>query len=428
MILCVMRHVMKLSFILLFAVNFLAAHKFGHSIERSIRLDLLQSSNTPESSGCTRRIASQNIDFQVCLNNGEFPAGFSVFWNVNEADRTLEMMYEVADLNRWAALGFSSSTGDFPMVGSNVVFGCSNFATDFASADYFLGQKSPIRVVNDKNLQLSRWVQDISGGICRVMFTRPFAPPTLDMAQHIVLGKPITVVVARGSNKDLGFHGATTSERSFRTVDFSSGALSGPGQDPRVIHGYLMAFGWGIIIGTGIFSAHHKWIFDGRQVFGLDIWFHLHRGLNSTGLLLMTIGFIFILAKLESYNNQRHLVIGCLVYSLGWIQPIIAYFRPHAAPKGQPLPTRRRYWNWLHWWIGRTAYILALVNINFGLKAIGASQRAFDLYYAWIGVVGGVYVLLDIFKYFRKPNPGETRKHRQIEMEDNRASSVAVRS
>eukprot|EP01083_Nonionella_stella_P116398 345842_1 len=279
---------------------FKQANCFRMSQRESI--ELLQSSTT---TSCYREFGIQNISFKVCKNNGEFPLGFSVFWNFNEISETLQILFEVTSTSRWAALGFSSSFGSTPMVGSDVVFGCSGFATSAADSDYFLGGKTTSAVVNAGNLQLTQWVQELSGSVCKVIFTRPFAPTTVNAAQQVAVNKTLRVVVARGTGAGLAYHGF--SNRDWVDIDFSEGSISDSSEfNPRIIHGYLMVTGFGILIGLGIFSAHHKRLFGEHKLFGKHIWFWLHTGLNMSGLIIATSGFIFILVELDSYNEPRH--------------------------------------------------------------------------------------------------------------------------
>eukprot|EP01083_Nonionella_stella_P080618 221626_1 len=268
---------------------FKQANCFRMSQRESI--ELLQSSTT---TSCYREFGIQNISFKVCKNNGEFPLGFSVFWNFNEISETLQILFEVTSTSRWAALGFSSSFGSTPMVGSDVVFGCSGFATSAADSDYFLGGKTTSAVVNAGNLQLTQWVQELSGSVCKVIFTRPFAPTTVNAAQQVAVNKTLRVVVARGTGAGLAYHGF--SNRDWVDIDFSEGSITDSSEfNPRIIHGYLMVTGFGILIGLGIFSAHHKRLFGEHKFWETylvlasywtkydwpnycDQWFYFHSG------------------------------------------------------------------------------------------------------------------------------------------------------
>lgn len=115
--------------------------------------------STGGATSCNQTFDGSNMAFDVCKDNDEFPAGFSVYWTIDENPGTLRVLFEVVvnDSNKWAALGFSSASSNEskPMIGSNVVFGCGNIASNAADSDYYLGGKSQESATNEGNLKLS---------------------------------------------------------------------------------------------------------------------------------------------------------------------------------------------------------------------------------------------------------------------------------
>lgn len=70
---------------------------------------------------------------------------------------------------------------------------------------------------------------------------------------------------------------------------------------------------------------------------------------------LTTAGFILIFVELKAWtaDTNPHAYLGVATNILCFIQPIGAYFRPH------PGTSKRPIFNWLHWFIGNAAHILA---------------------------------------------------------------------
>eukprot|EP01083_Nonionella_stella_P257997 882454_1 len=169
------------------------------------------------SSSCTYTINSRAITFQQCNQTLGGSLNFNTFWNYFSGNSTLQVLFEVSDDSKFAAFGFSSSGS---MIGSNVVFGCSDFASSKETADYFLGAKLASMVTNQQNLMLSEWEEERTGGKCAVLFTRPFEPAGLPANQFILSSGTNSLVLARGQSRSKAYHGGTRTSASvaFPTV------------------------------------------------------------------------------------------------------------------------------------------------------------------------------------------------------------------
>lgn len=335
--------------------------------------------------------------FQFCLTD---VLDFEIYWNVLDADSALEIAFDVPD-NGWHSLGFSSEAPDAgPMPGSNVVFGCASFVdtSSPASVDYFLGARAAAEVNIGGNQALLSHTEARTNGRCSVRFTRLIAPENLDENQHLVDGLR-TVVIANGDD-NLGFH----SDRIAFQVNFAQGSATEAVQfDPvRVAHGAMMAIAFGLCFPLGILSAHHKKaIYKGRQLGSLKLWFQVHRSLMPLGALLSTVSFTLILIQeREFFAETAHLVLGCVVMSLIWIQFSFVRLRPKGAKPGEALSTERRRWNLAHWWNGRTAATLAFVNTVFGFFILNPPVAYFALFLVVAGLIFITYLVLDVASCF----------------------------
>ena len=61
--------------------------------------------------------------------------------------------------------------------------------------------------------------------------------------------------------------------------------------------------------------------------------------------------------------------IGFATILCACIQPVMAYFRPH------PDTSKRWVFNWLHWFVGNSAYVLAICSIFLAVELPSAELK-----------------------------------------------------
>eukprot|EP01135_Chromosphaera_perkinsii_P007995 Nk52_evm67s1073 gene=Nk52_evmTU67s1073 len=153
-----------------------------------------------------------------------------------------------------------------------------------------------------------------------------------------------------------------------------------------MLHGLFMAISWGMLLPVGVVIARY---FKHKD----PLWFQLHRIIQLSGVLLFILGLVFgILARASggSHFQFAHGIIGIIVILLGIAQPIGAFFRPHKdAPK-------RWIFNLLHWWGGRIALALGVVNISLGFFMIIAPEGAWIAWYVYLGIFIVVVIVFEI--------------------------------
>lgn len=150
-------------------------------------------------------------------------------------------------------------------------------------------------------------------------------------------------------------------------------------------HGSIMMFSWGLLLPSGVITAR---LFKHRPN---ALWFRSHRIMQCLGLCFAIAGWSIALARFDALEVGKgtsftHGVCGMIVMTLGLLQPINAYFRPHNPEPGQELPFIRRAWEWLHKGSGYTAVLLAIVTISLGTTRVPkkAQQQAFQAVYGCI--------------------------------------------
>ena len=78
----------------------------------------------------------------------------------------------------------------------------------------------------------------------------------------------------------------------------------------------------------------------------------------SLAWVLTLVAVVLIFVEIRGWSSvptdrNPHALIGIIVFILAFIQPIMAYFRPH------PGTPKRFIFNWAHWLVGNSAHILA---------------------------------------------------------------------
>ncbi|XP_052778173.1 putative ferric-chelate reductase 1 [Mya arenaria] len=164
--------------------------------------------------------------------------------------------------------------------------------------------------------------------------------------------------------------------------------------DPLVkAHGCVMIFAWVMFTSIGILAArYYKSAWSDKTFFGLKIWFQVHRACMVVALVLNSIGFILIFVAIKGYSTilgetylKSHPVLGIIVTGLCLTNPIMAFFRPGGDSD------KRWIFNWAHWGVGMTAYILSAVTICFGFKLPKARTPSYAIY---IMIVYVIYVII----------------------------------
>ncbi|XP_075215602.1 putative ferric-chelate reductase 1 homolog [Lycorma delicatula] len=127
------------------------------------------------------------------------------------------------------------------------------------------------------------------------------------------------------------------------------------------LHGAFMIAAWIGFASLGIVLARYfKQTWVGVSHCGKDVWFAWHRFFMILTWLLTIAGFVLIFVEIGEWvqgSSQTHAILGVVASVLCFIQPFMAAFRPHPGGRRRPL------FNWLHWLVGNTAHIFAIVAI-----------------------------------------------------------------
>ena len=98
-----------------------------------------------------------------------------------------------------------------------------------------------------------------------------------------------------------------------------------------------MIFAWLASAACGMLMArYYKQTWQSIRPMGKDFWFRLHQFFMGLAVLLTLTAFIVILVALkvepfesDAIKKNPHAAVGIVCIICAFIQPIMAYFRPH---------------------------------------------------------------------------------------------------
>lgn len=315
---------------------------------------------------------------------------------------------------QWAGLGFS---GPGAMPGSTAVIATLGVTGAPEIQQYYLKDRDPSQVFQDNT---------------RLTFT---APPeasydgttnTVYVALQVNFATskaiPNFLLYAYGpasaDGSTISYHRASYIEK-LKNSQFPVGAVGESAAsklDKKVkAHGALMVFGWGVLLPIGAMVARYARGFD-------PAWFYLHATFQS-------VGFIFIIAGVATGVNLAkeidvpgltgHKGLGIFLFILAILQVLAVVLRPKKDANV------RKYWNWYHWWVGRLALFLAVINIFVGL---GLGKEGKKLKVSYIVLLAFELIAFAIFesiywiRWNRDPGTGNrwnrSTTEREFQMSD----------
>lgn len=121
-------------------------------------------------------------------------------------------------------------------------------------------------------------------------------------------------------------------------------------------HGFLMWLSFSVLFPLGVMGVRYS-----RICKKLEYWFQYHWLLQSTGVLLSTVGLSIALRRFENCKDTTHGTIGVALAFIVLIQPVFAVFRPALGAQLRP------FWAFSHWFLGTVTVVLGWVNIFQGL-------------------------------------------------------------
>ncbi|OVA11332.1 Cytochrome b561 [Macleaya cordata] len=183
-------------------------------------------------------------------------------------------------------------------------------------------------------------------------------------------------------------------DRTTILFDFSAGTVS---DDFKSIdtwkqnHRVFSIIGWGMLLPVGAIISRY---FRHRD----PQWFYLHASIQFVGFILglATVVTGESICNILQADVGPHRGIGYFAIVLCILQVMAIFARPKLESK------IRRYWNWYHIWIGRTALFLGSLNVVLGLQ-IGVTGNSWKIGYGiLLAVILVSVILLEAFLLLRR--------------------------
>ncbi|WOL11000.1 cytochrome b561 domain-containing protein [Canna indica] len=164
-------------------------------------------------------------------------------------------------------------------------------------------------------------------------------------------------------------------------------------------HAFLLWASVGFLMPLGIIII--RFSIRVQSIKKLKVLFYTHVIVQILASLMATAAAVLSLTNFENSFNNAHQRIGLALYGLIWVQPVIAFLRPH---KGMKI---RSVWYFLHWLLGTGVCLLGIANIYIGLKTFHErASRSVSLwtvlFTAEVSVMALIYLFQDRWDYVMK--------------------------
>ncbi|XP_057452939.1 cytochrome b561 and DOMON domain-containing protein At4g17280-like [Lotus japonicus] len=161
-----------------------------------------------------------------------------------------------------------------------------------------------------------------------------------------------------------------------------------------LVHGFLNAISWGILMPIGVIFARYLKTFNGLGA----TWFHLHRACQSIAFLIGIVGFVTGVYMGNHYgvHHGPHRCIGITLIVLATAQVFVAIcLRPNKDHK------YRKFWNFFHYIIGYSTIILAILNVCKGFDILHGHMMWKKMYIGVLISLAVIAVMLEVITWIR---------------------------
>ncbi|KAI0239464.1 hypothetical protein L0F63_003503 [Massospora cicadina] len=170
-------------------------------------------------------------------------------------------------------------------------------------------------------------------------------------------------------------------DRGSLRYSFQGPVAQGP--SPAILwHGALMLIAWLILPALAIFTARFLKNRLGPR------WLTLHQSAFFSAALLAVISIILVAVKNGNVLDNPHAALGLLVMILFGIQIAIGVVIDKLwSPGRRSVPWQDK----VHWWVGRSLFLLAIANIFYGIIILGNPS------YFWVPTLFILFAILATF-------------------------------
>lgn len=216
---------------------------------------------------------------------------------------------------------------------------------------------------SDIDQSIIRLVQSsvVNGGIY-CLIERGAVSQVDDMTFNLI-NKSYHLLLSSGSTAaelSIGYHDINrdVSSTSIRFEEDNPMIIRSLNREPSktmvLIHGSFMIVAWIGSTSIGVFAARYmRQLWQGKQVFGKDVWFIVHQVAMSTTWVLTISSVIIIWIDVGEWRTSTHSLLGIIATVLCFIQPLATFFRPGPKDDARPI------FNFMHGSVGKLAHLIA---------------------------------------------------------------------
>jgi len=330
-----------------------------------------------------------------------------------QVGRNIEFRIEAPQKYAWVAVGLGSSMSKAEVFLGQLIDGVPSITRRVAS-----GYSEP-RLAPTQDLTLVKESSGLIGGNQVYTFTRSATASPAGGSEVSITSNTQSLIwaVRSGSpGKSISKHSEVGKESG--NLLASSAAFTGQSsafneksslfssETMVKIHGWTMIVAWLILAPVAIASAR---FFKG--LLG-DKWFKIHWILLGAAMVLTIVGFSFIVARVNrsgqshfspsNYNTAVggiHVIAGLIIFILTVIQVVSGYLIDKwFNPSRKSIPISDKF----HWWLGRSLFTFALINVMIGLYLYSSTSDSSNslLFYLSIAWGAGIVAAFGIFQYW----------------------------
>jgi membrane protein YdbS with pleckstrin-like domain len=318
---------------------------------------------------CTSALLTADAQAAALTTCANLPAnaqgGIGVYqfcYDLNRATNVLTATVAVAPLEPGGWVGFGFNPDPARMNGGSVILGYTDGASTNVISNYETAGYDIMHVgTGALNLTSMSVSIDTTQGVRTMLsWTMPINP------MYITAASTANIIFSHGpkpGSDNIPAQHQRGSAGNFLGFNFLTGGISidNTQMQYRAAHGIMMCFAWGLFIPLGIMSSRY---FKGYT----PAWFVTHQVLILTGLTVAFVAWIIGLVRIADGQHPTHRALGIATMVIALSNPFIALVRPAATLKGEEPTLIRRVWEVVHHSVGRIAYVLAIINVFFGLS------------------------------------------------------------
>lgn len=394
-------------------------------------------SASPAPSACSLTVANEVQSYTMCYSL-RIGTSFKIYYTLDadplDATSSILSMGMQGTSSGWIAVGFPSKSGRMTNAGAAILKACSTCSSGAAIDQYYMTGTSEVDVNPDTRFDMTAMKASASGGVLsgswkmklpgiaatanRRLLQLNFPASSFPL---IYASGPISATGALLEHKlsqsssgsvDLlqgvpgASNGSTGGDSS--TGNGNAGDGSAPEEEASAqtesitkAHMWMATISWGFIIPIAILMSRY---FKPHTTY----WFTIHRALASLGYLMAVVTLVLGFEANGGWETDkpvhRDLGLACTVLGLVQMFSLINWLRPTKDHKLRP------YWFFVHSWLGRSAAILGIANIYYGIIYIEElGTWAWASYTGVLGLIVLVAVVMEVVNW---------RMHKKVKNEN----------